>query len=254
MESKELEWFTVDFFRNRFMVSNYTEPVLLVVYILFVKIIGPMMMENRKPMKLKELMFIYNVTLIICNGTLSYFVTKAAILLWPHQCDLRKSILYKEPQKFFILGWGCIIIKHVELLDTVFFVLRKKYNQVSFLHVFHHTIVCWGLWVMFKHRLVGYIAAIIGSLNFFVHVLLYSYYLLSSLGPEVTKYLWWKKYLTTLQIMQFFVYIFYISYSYLKGCENFAGMYEITLLSAVAMTVLFFNFYYQNYIVQKKMN
>jgi hypothetical protein len=32
---------------------------------------------------------------------------------------------------------------------------------------------------------------------------MYSYYLLAALGPEVQKYLWWKKYLTTLQIVSY---------------------------------------------------
>ena len=29
--------------------------------------------------------------------------------------------------------------KIVELLDSVFFVLRGKYNQLTFLHVYHHS-------------------------------------------------------------------------------------------------------------------
>ena len=38
-------------------------------------------------------------------------------------------------------------------------------------------------------------------LNSFVHVIMYSYYGLSAMGPAVQKYLWWKKYLTQLQLV-----------------------------------------------------
>ena len=31
--------------------------------------------------------------------------------------------------------------KYVELLDTIFFALRKKWNQISFLHVYHHAVM-----------------------------------------------------------------------------------------------------------------
>ena len=42
-----------------------------------------------------------------------------------------------------------------------------------------------------------------GFLNTFVHIVMYSYYLLAALGPQVQKYLWWKKYLTALQMVSF---------------------------------------------------
>lgn len=38
-------------------------------------------------------------------------------------------------------------------------------------------------------------------LNNFVHVLMYFYYMLSAMGPQYQKYLWWKKYMTELQIV-----------------------------------------------------
>lgn len=40
-----------------------------------------------------------------------------------------------------------------------------------------------------------------GLLNTFVHIVMYSYYLLSALGPQYQKFLWWKKYLTSLQMV-----------------------------------------------------
>ena len=38
-------------------------------------------------------------------------------------------------------------------------------------------------------------------LNCVVHVIMYTYYGLSALGPAYQKYLWWKKYLTTIQLV-----------------------------------------------------
>lgn len=37
--------------------------------------------------------------------------------------------------------WLYYMAKVIELLDTVFFVLRKKNSQVSFLHLYHHTLM-----------------------------------------------------------------------------------------------------------------
>lgn len=31
---------------------------------------------------------------------------------------------------------------------------------------------------------------------------MYAYYLLSALGPQIQKYLWWKKYITTMQMVR----------------------------------------------------
>lgn len=38
-------------------------------------------------------------------------------------------------------------------------------------------------------------------MNAIVHVIMYFYYFLSSLGPKMQKYLWWKNYLTKMQIV-----------------------------------------------------
>ncbi len=43
---------------------------------------------------------------------------------------------------------------------------------------------------------------IVGVVNSFVHVVMYGYYFLAALGPEVQKYLWWKKYITRLQMVR----------------------------------------------------
>lgn len=90
----------------------------------------------------------------------------------------------------------------VPVHSKVFFTLRKKQNQVTFLHVYHHTItsICSWLYVKF---LPGQQGAVIIFLNSLVHVIMYTYYLISALGPKYKKYLWWKKYMTWIQLVKF---------------------------------------------------
>ena len=41
--------------------------------------------------------------------------------------------------------------------------------------------------------------------NSFVHVVMYAYYGLSAVGPQMRPYLWWKRYITKLQLVSGFV-------------------------------------------------
>lgn len=93
------------------------------------------------------------------------------------------------------------LAKITELLDTVFFVLRKKEKQQSFLHVYHHSIMVFVTWTALKYE-PSYRLVFIGFLNSFVHIIMYTYYALASF-PSLTKYLWWKKYITSMQLVSF---------------------------------------------------
>ena len=91
--------------------------------------------------------------------------------------------------------------KILELLDSVFFILRGKYNQLSFLHVYHHSTMIALAWFNVNFLPGG--NSVVGTLmNCGIHIVMYGYYFLASLGPKIQKYLWWKRYLTTMQIVQ----------------------------------------------------
>lgn len=49
---------------------------------------------------------------------------------------------------------------------------------------------------------IGGHSTFFGLLNTFVHIVMYSYYLFAAMGPQFQKYLWWKKYLTSLQMVR----------------------------------------------------
>lgn len=109
----------------------------------------------------------------------------------------------------------------------VFFVLRKKQNQITFLHVFHHSVMPWSWWwgIMLtpgKDRLVlvsrhkgnfskmtdivspisaGGMGSFHAMVNTMVHVIMYTYYGLAAAGPRFQRFLWWKKYMTAIQLV-----------------------------------------------------
>lgn len=116
------------------------------------------------------------------------------------------------------------LAKISELLDTVFFVLRKRERQISFLHMYHHTVmpmISWGAtkyypgghgtfigksyWFLFQKKSISLFLfdfiPYLGTINSFVHIVMYSYYLLSAFGPKIQKYLWWKKHITNMQMV-----------------------------------------------------
>lgn len=44
--------------------------------------------------------------------------------------------------------------------------------------------------------------------NSVVHVIMYTYYGLSAAGPRFQKYLWWKKYMTAIQLVRLTINLF----------------------------------------------
>ena len=84
-----------------------------------------------------------------------------------------------------------------------------------------------------------------GTLNSLIHVFMYSYYFLASLGPQMQKYLWWKKYLTGLQMIQF-VIVFTRSLIVITGIVECGFPRFFSLISA-SITVLFFAMFVQFY-------
>ncbi|XP_037073791.1 elongation of very long chain fatty acids protein AAEL008004-like [Pollicipes pollicipes] len=98
--------------------------------------------------------------------------------------------------------WLFHVSKIIDFLDTVFLVLKKDHKRMTYLHVYHHGSMASGWWISTLY-IPGGSCWIPGALNSFVHCVVYSYYLLAGLGPRVRPYLWWKRYLTQLQLAQF---------------------------------------------------
>lgn len=76
---------------------------------------------------------------------------------------------------------------------------------------------------------------------------MYSYYGLTALGPAVQKYLWWKKHLTLIQLVQFSVGLGFGINAIFSGCKFTRWMQYAFIVYAFSFLVLFGNFYVHAY-------
>ena len=84
-------------------------------------------------------------------------------------------------------------------------------------------------------------------LNMGVHVLMYFYYLMSSIGPAVQKYLWWKRYITRMQLLQFVTFSIHGSLPLFMKCNYPNGAVFFIIFHGVLFFTLFTNFYIKSY-------
>jgi hypothetical protein len=54
---------------------------------------------------------------------------------------------------------------------------------------------------IFYFPLIGGFGTFHALLNSFIHFMMYIYYGVAGLGPQYQKFLWWKKYMTSMQIV-----------------------------------------------------
>ncbi|KAM3961926.1 very long chain fatty acid elongase 4-like [Aphomia sociella] len=233
-------------FVDKWFLMESPIPILTtwVMYLLFVLKIGPETMKKRQAFDLRNVIILYNVVQVIT----SFMLLKMGISLLRPVGYVHITCVHDDGTKRNI-AWGiyCYFLgKLSELLDTVFFVLRKKQNQVSFLHVYHHSLMLWCSWFILKLE-PSYSTVFLGTLNSFVHVVMYTYYGLSAY-PSLTKYLWWKKYITSLQLTQFFMVVVHtLANCVFTDCPPSYILLYVIVLNSLFFIYLFGDFYVKSY-------
>ncbi|XP_017883722.1 elongation of very long chain fatty acids protein AAEL008004 isoform X2 [Ceratina calcarata] len=232
-------------------------PMLCIVgtYLAFVLKVGPKMMEKRPAFQLNSLLIAYNAFQVVFSVWLTILALKPGVglLMFSTKCNnSNRGPVDLELEAQVTRGaWWYFVAKIIELLDTVFFVLRKKQNQVTFLHVYHHTITSVFSWCYLKF-LPGEQGALLGCLNSFVHIVMYSYYLIAALGPQYRKYLWWKKYMTWMQLIQFAIMFAYLMMILAMDCKVPKALTYFFLTNVVIFLYLFSDFYRKAYNKKKE--
>ncbi|KAG5672920.1 hypothetical protein PVAND_003008 [Polypedilum vanderplanki] len=230
-------------------LSNTPGPLMLILvsYLYFCLYAGPKYMKNRKPFQLKNTLIVYNFIQVIFSIVL---VVEGLEGGWRKHYNFRcQPVDYSTnpiAMRMARAVWLYYMAKVVELLDTVFFVLRKKQSQVSFLHVYHHTLMPICAFIGLKYFAGGH-GTLLGLINSFIHVIMYMYYMLSAM-PSMQKYLWWKRYLTSLQIIQFLiVFCHTIQIQFQPNCNFSKSIGLLLTFNAALFTYMFSSFYIKSY-------
>lgn len=208
--------------------------------------------------------FLFDLCLCVCVYRTRVFLCIPQALKYTYfshynlRCQRVSSGTDERTKNEILYIYAYFAIKIFDLLDTVFIVLRKKWNQISFLHLYHHVGVCLGAWIAMKFFPGGHVV-MLGILNCFVHVFMYFYYLISSLNPELKKNLWWKKYITQIQIIQFAFLTVHFTHPLLfpdKECGYPIFPLAVGSTQNVFMLLMFSDFYVKAYLKKdnKKLN
>jgi len=216
-------------------------------------------MKSRPPQKLNALFRVHNV--VLSAGSLILLVLMMEEVLprmWRDgifNAMCADSSWTPSLEFYYMINY---YFKYLELLDTVFLALKKK--PLAFLHVFHHSATAMLCFTQLNGKTS--VSWVVISLNLTVHVIMYYYYYASAGGAKI----WWKKYLTSMQIIQFVIDLFVVyfgtyshfTHAYYPGLPrigNCAGTESAAVFGCVLLTSylgLFINFYIQTYKVPVK--
>ncbi|KAH6927664.1 hypothetical protein HPB50_006369 [Hyalomma asiaticum] len=146
-----------------FMGSPVPVMVVIVLYLLFATRLGPWFMRDRKPLNVRGVVVFYNVVMMglsvyfICFAILYASTRKPGQSVFCWGTDPRPT----EHNMFFLTqGWYYMLMKAGEMLDTLFFVLRKKTTHLSFLHLLHHSLALWSVWLVLTLGMTGHVFSV----------------------------------------------------------------------------------------------
>merc|ERR1719494_1638355 len=144
-------------------------------------------MQNKQAFGLRNMLIVYNGFSVALSIWMMYefFVCSFLNPGFNLFCeDMDENDRSPTTMRLINVHWWYFLSKVIEFMDTFFFVLRKKNNQISFLHVYHHTSMLLLQWSLVKY-IPGGVSYFGPMLNCFIHTLMYAYYGLAAIGPHM---------------------------------------------------------------------
>ncbi|KAG5450399.1 Elongation of very long chain fatty acids protein 4 [Clonorchis sinensis] len=207
--------------------------------------------KARQPMNLKWVIFTHDIAMVVFNGYIAYNVFDVAMKESNFfECETENYTEHPDSKNLIRNLWLFHVSKLIECLDTVFFLLSGKTHLVTWLHVYHHCTMIPYTCMMAKWIPDGQVFTLVWA-NGSVHVIMYTYYALAALGPAWRRFLWWKRYLTILQMIQFVYGISVAVGALYMGCSSRPVIHCWSIAYIFSILVCFYNHYHQTYRAQR---
>lgn len=161
------------------------------------------LMEARLPIQssIFEMLVVYNMTQMLFNAFVSSQLLREA---WAQGFKRPWGNVFTYTKESHRLGYFIWLHYHgcqLELLDTLFIVIRKKFQKITFLHVWLRLLNMWGWFFACRYACGGdtYFPASVNAATRAVVYAFYSWSLLTDLGVPLVQ----KAHITELQMFQF---------------------------------------------------
>jgi elongation of very long chain fatty acids protein 4 len=226
------------------LMNPFDVVLILLMYIgavLFLRVLMRFLPSFKDWTLMKVIQIFHNFFLVTLSLYMSVEITRQALRqgysFWFNGVDSSKA---GWPMAKII--WLFYISKIYEFGDTIIMLFRKNFQQVSFLHVYHHFTIFF-IWWLVTFLAPGGDSYFSAALNSFVHVIMYAYYLCTSLNlPFPFKY-----YITYFQMAQFMLNFAQAGYDWYFSIPKYPiFLCQLLLFYMVSLLVLFGNFLIQS--------
>eukprot|EP00035_Acanthoeca_spectabilis_P035650 m.35737 g.35737 ORF g.35737 m.35737 type:complete len:287 (+) comp7471_c0_seq1:56-916(+) len=191
-------------------------------------------------------MAVYNIAQV---GLCGYMMYGAILAYTTRGYSPICNVYDKENPAVASILWVFYMSKILDFFDTLFIVLRRKWVQLSTLHVYHHFSIFLMYWVNLNAGYDGDIYYTIVA-NSFVHFVMYFYYFLTSLNVPVPIRV--KKAITQLQMGQFLTMNAQALYIRYNNCPYPAPLTWFYLFYIISLFILFNQFSQRTYKAKKE--
>merc|ERR1719238_595689 len=198
---------------------------------------GKWLMRDRPAFSLKGPMIFYNLVVATSNAWMFYGLV-SELLAHDYKLICNEVDYSERGTRVAFFVYCYYMSKLIDFSDTAFMVLRRKFDQASFLHVYHHVAMFFIWWFAVKFCAGG--DGIAGPVfNTFVHAVMYTYYLGTSLGVTIPG----KRYLTQLQMTQLFCVTMHSVLVIVLDCKYPHWTQYAQIAFLMSLLYLFWQFY-----------